>query len=396
MTKIYFSDRTKTFTRKVFEALLTVAYQDKGDRDKGIKLKCEWSSTRQIKFEIGKDDLKTIVGNATEHQFTNEIQPAIVGYLAVILGILTEVGDPTGSGMREFLLDLWDEDKDNNLTRFDEEWDKKANEYKKSKPKSSKSLRTETPTTPQIDWLKECTTLLEEHKQQLSSNPLQGLKPKNFDVYVPLGLVKREKTERPQIDRDLDPSPERGSDLYRVETTKPVTHDEFLEAVRDRQPGEHVVILGEPGAGKTTLLTRVWQWLLDRANSEEPSIVAWIPLAAMGNRSLEEYVEESWLREVCEKEDKPAYLASLTSIRQAGRLFLLLDGADEIGGNGLKKIEEYLLQSKWAKPIKSVVTCRLNLWDGSSRNELKQNFQIFRTLDFKYASPAGDEVEAFF
>jgi HEAT repeat protein/GTPase SAR1 family protein len=389
MTKIYFSDRTKTFTRKVFEALLTVAYQDKGDRDKQIKLKCEWQSVRQIKFEIGKEALKKLVGSATEKQFNNEIQPAIVGYLSEILGILTETGDPTGSGIREFLLDLWDEDKDKNLTWFDEEWDKKANEHKKSKPKPSKSSRTATPITSQIDWLTECKTLLEKHKQQLSSNPLQGLQSKNFDVYVPLGLVKREKKERPQIDRDLDPPPERGSDLYRVETT-PIEHDDFLRAVSDRQPGEHVVILGEPGAGKTTLLTRVWEWLLDRANPEEPSIVAWIPLATLGDRSLEDYVEELWLRQVCEKEDKPAYLASLTSLRQAGRLCLLLDGADEIGGNGLKKIEEYLLQSKWAKQIKSVVTCRLNLWDGSSRNELKQNFQIFRTLDFK-----TDEVTEF-
>ncbi len=247
--------------------------------------------------------------------------------------------------------------------------------------------------TPQIDWLTESKTLLEEHKQRLSSNPLQGLQPKNFDVYVPLGLVKREKKERPQVDRNLDPSPERGSDFYRVETT-PIEHDEFLKAVSDRQPGEHIVILGEPGAGKTTLLTRVWESLLVQ-NSETPMIVAWIPLAGLGDRSLEEYVEESWLAQVCEKDDKPAYLASLKSARQAGKLYLLLDGADEIGGNGLKKIEEYLLRSKWAKPIKSVVTCRLNLWDGSERNELNQNFKIFRTLDFQYASPAGDEVDAF-
>jgi hypothetical protein len=45
---------------------------------------------------------------------------------------------------------------------------------------------------------------------------------------------------------------------------------------------------------------------------------------------------------------------------------------------------------------KVVVTCRLNLWDGSGQNELKQNFQIFRTLGFKYANSAGeDEVAAF-
>jgi Trypsin-like peptidase domain/NACHT domain len=246
-----------------------------------------------------------------------------------------------------------------------------------------------------IDWHTICNDLLTEHRQQLSSNPLD-VKGKSFDdVYVPLGLIERKEKQRPQIDRNLDPSADRGSELYRVEETTPIEHDEFLKAVCDRQPGEHIVILGEPGAGKTTLLTRVWESLL-AANPEAPSIVIWVPLAALGSRSLEEYVEESWLRQVCEKEDKQAYLASLTSLRQSGRLYLLLDGADEIGGDGLKKIEEYLLQSKWAKPIKAVVTCRLNLWDGSDQNKLKQNFQIFRTLDFKYINSVGkDEVEAF-
>jgi predicted NACHT family NTPase len=73
----------------------------------------------------------------------------------------------------------------------------------------------------------------------------------------------------------------------------------------------------------------------------------------------------------------------------------LLDGADEIGGDGLQKIYKYL-GSKWAKTIKSVVTCRLNLWDGSGQNELKQNFKIFRTLEFRYGNSSGDdEVKAF-
>jgi predicted NACHT family NTPase len=246
-----------------------------------------------------------------------------------------------------------------------------------------------------INWLSVCKDLLAEHKQRPSSNPLQNIKPKNFrDVYVPLGLVKREQKERPRLDRDLDPPADRGSELYQVETT-PIEHNNFLQAVIDRQPGEHIVILGEPGAGKTTLLTRVWQSLLDNANPEAPVIVAWIPLAALENQSLQKYVEESWLAQVYEDTDQKAALASLTSLRQAGRVCLLLDGADEIGGDGLQKIEEYL-RMPWAKLLKVVVTCRLNLWDGSARNELKQNFQIFRTLDFKYAnSTEQDEVAAF-
>jgi GTPase SAR1 family protein len=243
-----------------------------------------------------------------------------------------------------------------------------------------------------INWLTECQKLLSDHKDRLSSNPLQDVKPKSFSDYVPLGLVKREQKERPRIDRDLDPSADRGSELYQIETT-PIEHNDFLKTVIDRQPGEHIVILGEPGAGKTTLLTRVWQSLLDNANPESPVIVAWIPLAALGSQSLQKYVEESWLAQIYE--DQQAALSSFTSLRQAGRVCLLLDDADEIGGDGLQKIAEYL-RLPWAKLLKVVVTCRLNLWDGSGQNELKQNFQIFRTLGFKYANSAGeDEVAAF-
>jgi Domain of unknown function (DUF4062)/NACHT domain len=196
-----------------------------------------------------------------------------------------------------------------------------------------------------IDWLSISQNLLTEHKQRLSSNPLQDIKPKNFSDVVPLGLVKREQKERPRLDRGVDPSADRGSELYQIETT-PVEHDDFLKAVIDRQPGEHIVILGEPGAGKTTLLTGVWQSLLKNANPESPVIVAWIPLAALGSQSLQEYVEESWLAQIYE--EQKAALSSFTSLRQAGRVCLLLDGADEIGGDGLQKIAEYL-RLPWAK-----------------------------------------------
>jgi predicted NACHT family NTPase len=241
---------------------------------------------------------------------------------------------------------------------------------------------------------------LAEHKQRLSSNPLQNVKPKNFsDVYVPLGLVKRGQKERPRLDRDLDPSADRGSELCHVETT-PINHDDFLTAVHARQPGEHIVILGEPGAGKTTLLTKVWDSLLAKVNAETPMIVAWVPLAALKNQDLAEYLKNVWLKQVCPKvsptlEEINTYWQSFEALVEQKRVWLLLDGADEMGGDGLAKIQT-IFQQSWTKSIRAIITCRLNLWDGSARNELKQNFQIFRTLDFKYANSTGqDEVAAF-
>jgi HEAT repeat protein len=216
---------------------------------------------------------------------------------------------------------------------------------------------------------------------------------------VPLGLVKREQKERPRLDRDLDPSADRGSELYQVETT-PINHDDFLTAVHARQPGEHIVILGEPGAGKTTLLTRVWDSLLAQVNAETPMIVAWVPLAALKNQDLAEYLKNVWLKQICPKicptpEEINTYWQSFEDLVAQQQVWLLLDGADEMGGDGLAKIQT-IFQQRWTKSIRAIITCRLNLWDGSGQNELKQNFQIFHTLDFKYANSTGqDEVAAF-
>jgi hypothetical protein len=205
---------------------------------------------------------------------------------------------------------------------------------------------------------------------------------------VPLGLVERKEKQRPQIDRSLDPSADRGSELYQVETT-PIEHDDFLNLVGDRQTGEHIVILGEPGAGKTTLLTRVWQSLLD-TNRETPIIVAWISLAAVKDLDLEAYLHHVWLKQICKSTEIDTYWQSFQTLLDDQRVWLLFDGADEMGGDGLTKIQT-MLKPIWVKStIRSIVTCRLNLWDASSQNVLKNDFQIFRTLDFKQ-----DLVEAF-
>jgi HEAT repeat protein len=238
--------------------------------------------------------------------------------------------------------------------------------------------------TPQINWHKACTELLNIQKQQLTS-PLQQRQARSLDeVHVPLGLVERKEKSLPKFDREQEFSPDKGSEAYHQTETKPIEHDAFLAAVRDRQPGQHLVILGEPGAGKTTLLTKVWQSLLENVDRDADIIVAWVPLAAVGDR-LEDYLKQVWLRKVCDDEDLATYWESFRSLRQNGRVWLLLDGADEMGGDALRKIET-TLQENWARSIRAIVTCRLNLWDTSPSNSLNSspNFQIYRTLDFKY------------
>jgi HEAT repeat protein len=133
----------------------------------------------------------------------------------------------------------------------------------------------------------------------------------------------------------------------------------------------------------------VWQFLLD-TNRETPIIVAWISLAAVKDLDLEAYLHHVWLKQICKSTEIDTYWQSFQTLLDRQRVWLLFDGADEMGGDGLTKIQT-MLKPTWVKStIRSIITCRLNLWDASSQNVLKNDFQIFRTLDFK-----PDLVEAF-
>jgi GTPase SAR1 family protein len=385
MTKIYFSELTKDFTKKLFRALLDFAYSDDDRRDRAIA--CEWIETRKVKFKISKMQLQDLYGGThNEDVFEKKIRPAIADYLPKVLGIVK--GMKTRKDLREFELHLWADSKEENLEQFDHEWDSQA---KASDQKASTSKRSKG-----IEWRSACKAQLERQKQQITSSPLHR-KARNLDsVHVPLGLVERK--ERPKVDRAQEISPERGSAAEQQEyTEKRVEHDAFLAEIGKRQPGEHLVILGEPGAGKTTLLTKVWEWLLDHEQPGEDLIVAWVPLAAVKNNELEEYLHKSWIKQFCKTSEIDRYWESFEALADAGRVWLLLDGADEMGGEALRKLE-VTLREAWTRSTRAIITCRLNLWDASSTNQLQTspNFQVYRTLDFKYVNPARqDEVKSF-
>jgi energy-coupling factor transporter ATP-binding protein EcfA2 len=388
MTKIYFADRTKNFTRKVFKSLLDFAYLDEDERDRAIS--CSWIETcRTIKFKVSKAQLQDLYGGLhSEKTFENEIRPAITSYLK-ILGVIENM--TTRKDLREFELHLWHETKEGNLERFDKEWDNQS--------KVSTKIKSVSKRKQEINWRTACQNLLDRQKQQITSSPLHR-KAKDLDsVHVPLGLMKRKESERPKFDRTQEISPERGSEAYQqgYTETKRVEHDAFLAAIGQRKPGEHVVILGEPGAGKTTLLMKVWEWLLKHEQPGEDIIVAWVPLAAVKNNELEEYLHKSWIKQFCKSGEIDRYWASFEALADAGRVWLLLDGADEMGGEALRKLEVTLGEA-WTRSTRAIITCRLNLWDASSTNQLQTspNFQVYRTLDFKYVNPAGqDEVKSF-
>jgi GTPase SAR1 family protein len=251
-------------------------------------------------------------------------------------------------------------------------------------------------TTLQIDWLDRSRQLLEAQKY-LTTNRLLNKSNRNLDdIHVPLGLIERK--ERPKVKEE--PSPEQGSQLYQTEytETKRFEHEAFLANVVGKPAGgKHIAIIGEPGAGKTTILTKIGAWLIQQADQQPPAplVVAWISLADVGDRRLQAYLRDEWLQKVCEDNFEAAW-EDWKGLRQQGRVWLLLDGLDEMSGDALAAIHRDLGQA-WAQNLRVVMTCRLNQWEASvGGNILTNSFDVYRTLDYSYQTSQGeDQVKEF-
>jgi len=201
------------------------------------------------------------------------------------------------------------------------------------------------------------------------------------DVFVPLGMVERR--ERTKRNKD-DGAPDRGSELYEEKVT-PITHDEFFEDVLLRgntrySNGKRIAVIGEAGAGKTTQLQKIGSWLLE----ESDDIPVWISLTDLGAKSLKEYLFENWVREASgEIESAPqAWKDSLGDAIKSGKVWLLLDGVDEMTVNYPLSYLSTQLNESWLKNVRVVLTCRVNVWDGG-KNALT-GFDVYRNLDFDY------------
>jgi len=222
-----------------------------------------------------------------------------------------------------------------------------------------------------------------EQFSRMTSNILtggDGLEFEREDIYVPLGLIERQ--QRPKRDKNQG-SPEQGSEIYQEKIT-PISNDTFFEEIlgqgKSKSQGKRIAIIGEPGAGKTTLLQKIAEWIL----VETDEIPVWVSLADLGTRSLREYILEDWLRDATQELENPpqkikdAFNKSLKD----GKIWLLLDGVDEMGVDYPLQTLATQLKEGWIKNVRIVLTCRLNLWE-ANRNELYNfQFDIYRNLNF--------------
>ncbi|OAB57044.1 hypothetical protein AY599_13095 [Leptolyngbya valderiana BDU 20041] len=294
-------------------------------------------------------------------------------------------------------------------------------------------LRSQLPPPPlDINWPEVSRTLLEE-RFQLTTNLMtrgEDIAYQVEQVYVPLGLVERKKVPR----RKEDVPPEQGSELYReggkkersprdpklkqeegkerspreseqeqeVEITKRYEHEEFLKQVLQqgqspKSQGKRLAIIGEPGAGKTTLLQQISRWV---STQFPDSIAIWVSLTELQGDRLETYLENRWLQRVIREaggaEISPADKQHFAAQFERGRVWLLLDGLDEmqVSGNPLSAIQRQIQEGGWLQQAKILLTCRLNLWDGD-RNALT-GFDTYRTLEFSYPEQVEQFVERWF
>jgi predicted NACHT family NTPase/3-methyladenine DNA glycosylase AlkC len=253
-----------------------------------------------------------------------------------------------------------------------------------------------------VDWHKVCRTMLEP-QCRITSNPLMQDESSRKDkeqIYVPLALVQRTKTDKR---KNEDFSPDAGTRLYEpeYETQQRFEHEAFLSQILEHRSGktkgQQIAVIGEPGAGKTTLLQAIAFWVLEK----DLGLPIWISLADLGQKGswidIQTYIYKSWLEQAIPPTDlTPAVAKNFTDQIEQGRVWLLLDGVDEmLGGETHQPLEEISRQlTGWLCSSRVVLTCRLNVWQ-ADRNAL-ETFETYRLLDFDYPQQVHQFIDNWF
>ncbi|MEG4915196.1 HEAT repeat domain-containing protein [Microcoleus sp. B7-D4] len=232
------------------------------------------------------------------------------------------------------------------------------------------SHETPKPKEEPINWQEICRQNL-AHQQQLTTNPFTnacGMTPQLDGVYVPLAIVERQKPK---------PQPRNQQEEKEKETEKliPIAEERFFEDVlrqgkSDISQGRKIAIIGEPGAGKTTRLQKIADWILE----QELGLPIWIDLAELGAQSICDHLEKVWLSRC------PGGVTRGDLEAQMSRVWLLLDGVDEMANTqGMQQLAKDLSRT-WVQAARVVVTCRVNVWE-ADKNAFS-GFDVFRNLEF--------------
>ena len=242
--------------------------------------------------------------------------------------------------------------------------------------------------------------MLEQQRRVTSNFLLHDDEDAKFDreqIYVPLALVERRKPDK----KEGGFSPEAGTKLYepQYEEKQRFEHQAFLQQILEKgeskTKGRRIALIGEPGAGKTTTLQDIAFWVLKK----NLSLPIWISLADLGqNENLidfQTYLFENWLDRAITPSQKDVAQQELETHIQQGRVWLLLDGVDEVAASGveiLKHISQQL--TGWFAQTRTVLTCRLNVWQADLN--FLSDFETYRLLDFEYPQQVHQFINNWF
>ena len=363
-------------------------------------IKIRWLTEKRLVIRTKVRFLQELTGLITDESILKpeQIKEALKRFTDFIEILEDNRTAKGGSENWHFTLNLWYSrwETEANLQEFDKEWERRKGGQgdQETRGLGDKEIRKQDEnvefSTPSLNWNEICCQTLErDNHKRLTTNPLTSADGVTFaldEVYVPLGLVKRNQRER----RSGDVHPGKGSQLYESEdgdVSETLTLDNFLQRLESKE-SSRIAVLGEPGAGKTTLLQKISAWLAD--NTEYLPI--WISLADLQGKSLEDYLIEDWLKVATRKRRiSPEMEDDFCEQFNQGRVWLLLDAVDEMAiesSLALSKIADYL--KGWVADASVIITCRLNVWD-AGKNVLS-DFDTFRNLNFTYGNPNHSDL----
>jgi energy-coupling factor transporter ATP-binding protein EcfA2 len=234
-----------------------------------------------------------------------------------------------------------------------------------------------------VKWEEVCRLML---PNELDANPLisgDGVTLGIEDI-VPLDLVERKQRPKPT----LDPSPENARQALENQEI-PLPYDQFFNEVLTRcrslnQQGKGIAVIGEPGAGKSTLLSAIAGWI-----KKQGELAIFISLQNL-DISLESYLLEHWLKRAIRQREAPKQIQDdLIKQCNADRVWLLLDGVDEMTQSNQALTDLSNQFQGWVSDARIVLTCRVNVWD-ANRNALQSKFEVYRSRGF-----GGEEQSLF-
>lgn len=238
-----------------------------------------------------------------------------------------------------------------------------------------------------INWTEKCKEIL-IYKRELAINLFtsdMGVTIEFDQIHVPLGLISRK--EKSKIAEDFET--EKDFRIYQNPSEDKILYSIFENEVLPEfksSSNRIISILGEAGSGKTVQLLKIAQWILEQGDL--PIFISLGSIQIKENikevKPLLDYLFDDWLKQFFYQVPNQ-WRKDLEFQLQQGKVWLLLDGADEIVGYSdplgylSKSLSIPLFQN-----VKVIVTCRSNLWEIGANALASLSNKTYKMMRFEY------------